>query len=277
MNKHEFSRYTNNYNVSEYDSINEYVDDIHKLPYSKIFINGKKSSVEGMEFFTGTKSYEEAIELLKFGWSDGAKKLNTSLKIANKDVQSKEVKRAVYDVVGFQASVPRYLQGIPTSMVNTIPTKRKSKTVTIYKSIAYAALVDKDDILKDSVKFLQIIQEIEKQGIKANVYVIHHGYAEKEHLVNLVKVKSASERLNISKLAFPLMHPSFLRRIVFRSIETESRLKNFRWARGYGYPAKRAQTESFIKAMKKENVLFIPTLISEQEAINIVEGKIGEE
>lgn len=276
MSKHEFSHYNNKYIVSEYNSINEYVDEMSKSPYSKIFINGKKSSIEGAESFTGTKTYQEAVELLKFGWSDGAKKLNTSLKIANKSVQSKEVKRAVYDVVGFQASVPRYLQGIPTSMVNKTPTKRKSKTVTIYKSIAYAAKVSKDEILKDSVKFLQIVQEIEKQGVKANVYVIHHGYENKEHLVNLVKVKSASEKLNISKLSFPLMHPSFLRRIIFRSIETESRLKG-RWYIGYGYPAKRAQTEMFIKAAKKKDVLFIPTLISEQEAINIVEGKVGEE
>ena len=40
-------------------------------------------------------------------------------------------------------------------------------------------------------------------------------------IYNLIKfkIKSANERLNISNVAFPLIHPSFLRRIMFKVIE----------------------------------------------------------
>src|SRR5690606_28814273 len=132
---------------------------------------------------------------------------------------TREIKKTVYDIVGFQASVPRYLQGLPTSMVNKRNVKVKQKSVSLYKSISYSVRIKAEEILEDSVKFLQIVQEIEKQGIRVNVYTVFHSKIPKEEIFITTKIKSANERLNLSKLAYPLMHPSFLRRTTFRTME----------------------------------------------------------
>ena len=38
-------------------------------------------------------------------------------------------------------------------------------------------------------------------------------------IANKVRIKNANERLNLSKVSFPLVHPSYLRRINIRWIE----------------------------------------------------------
>lgn len=225
------------------------------------------SSTTGNERFTGTKNYAEADNLLRNGWDQGAKNLTAKLKIANMSNHTKDVKRAVNDIVGFQVNVPRYLQGIPTNMINKRSVKQKQKIITLVKSVAYAAFVSKEHIMEDSVKFLQIVQEIEKQGIRVNVYVAWSSITGNEQVFYKVKIKGANERLNLSKMAFPLIHPSFLRRICFKVIENEPGLQNH-WGSGYGRPADRSQYDRVLDKTE----YFIPVLINEQEALNIVNG-----
>lgn len=222
------------------------------------------SSTTGTKSFTMTDSFEDAMDLMLKGWSEGAKKLTSSLNIANSKMQDKEVKRAIHDVVGFQASVPRYLQGIPTNMVNKKSVKQKQKIVTLTKSIAYSAMIKANQILEDSVKFLQIVQAIEKKGMRVNVYVVWHSKKDDEETIFKTKIKSASERLNVSKMSFPLMHPSFLRRIMFRAIEVNHEIKN-NWSYGYGQPMH--NTQEYLD----KNEYFIPVMISDKDALDIIE------
>lgn len=220
----------------------------------------------GNKSWAGTANYKEAQELLINGWDEGAKKLTSTLKIENAK-NAKEVSRAIFDIVGFQCSVPRYLQGVPQSMINKKTVKQKQKVITLYKSICYDAGVSSKQILDDSVKFIQIVQEIEKQGIRVNVYTMFHATRGNEQMAMRVKIKSSGERLNISKMSFPLMHPSMLRRIIFRTMETEQRVKG-QWCPGYGVPTSTHE----VKLMMKPNEHYIPVLISEKEALNIVAG-----
>lgn len=226
-----------------------------------------ESSSSGGYHFTDTHSYKEAEDLLLNGWEDGSKKLTKSLKLANAKLQQKDVKRSINDIVGFQPNVPRYLQGIPTNMINKKNVKQNQKVITLTKSICYSAKVNKNDILEDSVKFLQIVQEIEKKGIRVNVYTIFHAIKDNEEILIRTKIKSSSERLNISKMSFPLLHPSFLRRIIFKVMEKEQRVVNG-WKIGYGIPQGKHET----KKLLDKNEYYIPVLISQNEALNIVEN-----
>jgi hypothetical protein len=232
---------------------------------TKAFGTGKCSSETGDPYFTGTKNYMEANELLKNGWDQGAKDLNTKLKIANMSNHTKDVQRAVNDIVGFQVNVPRYLQGVPTNMINKRSVKQKQKIITLVKSISYSGGVDKSRIMEDSVKFLQLVQEIEKQGIRVNIDVCLGSEVGNEQALFRVRIKKANERLNISKMSFPLVHPSFLRRILFKVMENETRFKNY-WGSGYGRPIDRADYKNILD--KTEH--FIPVLVSKDEMLNIV-------
>lgn len=73
-----------------------------------------------------------------------------------------------------------------------------------------------------------------------------------------VCVKAANQRVNISKMAFMLVHPSMLRRLMFRWIETYPEVTSgFR--HGYGRPSSASELNGACGA--KEYVL--PAFISE--------------
>lgn len=251
--------------IKEFESIKDFYEHCRTAPINtKCFTRDR--AAKGEYSFCKTYSYNQAEELLLNGWEEGSKKLTTKLNIANSKVQSREVKRAIFDIVGFQASVPRYLQGIPTNMVNKKTVKQKQKVVTIIKGINYAGMVSPETIMEDSVKFLQIVQAIEAQGIRVNVDVLSLAIQGSEESYIRMPIKRSSERLNISKMSFPLIHPSFLRRFIFRARETDMRLKDTSWGYGYGRPAE----EQFVKRLLNPGEYFIAPLISEKAALEAI-------
>lgn len=269
MKLSETKRDRNKVFITEFTGLTEFNKHCDLTPANKKIWKdmNQQSSIGGSKDFTLTNSFKEANELMRNGWSKGAEELNKKLKLANATAQNKEVKKAIYDIVGFQASVPRYLQGIPTSMINKRNVKQKVRVVTLMKSIAYHAGINASEIMQDSIKFLQIVQEIEKQGIRVNVEVCWHSIHDNEEVFMRIRIKSASERLNVSKMSYPLLHPSFLRRHAFRSLECEQRTSNTGWRHGYGRPGKAEET----KALLTGNEYFIPVLITDKEAHSILD------
>lgn len=252
---------------TEFSSLNEAVAHYKQSKVTGIF-KSNQTSIEkdySKNPWAGTQTFDEALQLLNNGWSEGSKKLTAQLKVANTK-KSQEVKRAVHDIVGFQASVPRYLQGIPTNMINQKPIKRKQKVINLYKSVCYPGSVRPEQILKDSVKTVQILQALESKGIRVNMFAMFHAEHRSERIVYKFKIKSASERLNLSKMSFPLMHPAFLRRLIFKLMETDNRLKHDSWCNGHGTPANARDTENEISSNDKHGY-FIPASISESEAL----------
>lgn len=247
--------------ITKYESLNDLEHDIFSKEINVVFKGGRLSSVEGTKSFTGTKDLKEALTLLKEGWQSGAEKLTKDLKIANLSNSTNMVQKQVYDIVGYQASVPRYLQGLPTSMINKRQVKQKAKIITLIKSCVYPSTVSTNEIMQDSIRTIQIIQTLEQQGYRVNLYSAFHSIRDSEAIFVQVKLKSAGERINIAKLAFALAHPSFLRRILFRFIETEENIKNYGWTNGYGRVAEPHQTTELLE----KNTYFIKARISDSE------------
>jgi hypothetical protein len=72
-----------------------------------------------------------------------------------------------------------------------------------------------------------------------------------------VRIKSATEKLNVSKIAFPLVHPSMLRRLFFRYIEVYPNVtKSFVF--GYGRPLNEE-----LKKILGEKEIFLPNVINQ--------------
>lgn len=221
-------------------------------------------------YFRGTRTMEEARELLFHGWDDGAKqlknKLDAKINVNNNGYRNK----TFYDIAGFQCSVPRYLQGIPTNMVNNKRVVQKQKVVNITKDFGYSASVSKETMMRESVKFLQAVDKLEKQGMRCNVFVsvVTTSRETKGYIDIRVKVKDSSQRMNIKQLAFPLAHPSMFRRITFALIERLEDCKYF----GMGY-GRCTEWESVKHLYKGE--YYVPRNVSEQEITNIEKYKIN--
>ena len=137
--------------------------------YSGYHVSDEVSS--DINIFTGTHSYEEAEDLLLHGWDEMAKELTE--KLGNIKANSNKYKnKTIYNVSGYQACVPRYLQGIPTNMINQKVVTKKQKVITITKNISYSACVSKETIEQESVKVLQLVNNLEKQGYRVILNVI---------------------------------------------------------------------------------------------------------
>ena len=232
--------------VREFSSLNDFETYITNTPLNDTFRWTKLASVSGSEEFTGTDSYEQAVEMFKNGWQSKAEELTKKLKVIQNQVIDAQVQKVIFDVVGFQASVPRYLQGIPTNMVNKKLVPIKQKIVTINKDISYNCGVTTEQIVEASIQTLQLVKKIEAQGIRVNLNLIWGVKASGSNEIVKVRLKSANERVNISKLAFPLVHPSMLRRLCFRYLEVAPTITHG-YLYGYGSPLDGSQLKTYCK------------------------------
>lgn len=238
-----------NPNLKEYsfNSIGEFLAYIEKTPFNPVFINpNDRDSVNHKYGFTKTANFDEAVSLLKNGWTSESEVLEKKLK--DVDFQKERKTRQNFDVVGYQASVPRYLQGVPQNMFNKKTTIQKQKIVNVYKNISYSASISKDQIERESIKALNYVRTLEAQGQRVNLFIVLGSATSKQGVIVKIKIKNSSERLNISKMSFPLVHPSMLRRFLLRFIEIMPHLgpKDTDIRNGYGRPAESEDIKLFL-------------------------------
>lgn len=247
-----------------FESISDVVSFIKHTDYTKHYKSHHASDeVSSMRTkFTSTRDFNEAMELLLHGWESGAESLNKGL-MAHVH-SSSTVIRSAYDVAGFQCSVPRYLQGIPTNMINQRRVVQKNKVVNVTKDIGYSAMIDTDVMLQQGLKVLRAVEEIERNGTRCNVYVsfVSGGGRDYKHVDIKVKIKDASQRLNVKQTAFPLVHPSMFRRIVFALIECMEESKNF--GEGHGWCTSYGDVTYLYKGE-----YYIPRIITEQDVTDM--------
>lgn len=216
--------------------------------------------------FTKTNSYEEAEDLLLHGWDEMAKTLNKKI---NVNVKSGNKTKTVYDVQGYQCSVPRYLQGIPTNMINNKKVIQKQKVLDIVKDFGYSGVTKSETIERESIKLLKAVNELESKGYRCNVSIVivsKKGYTN-NYVKMQVKIKNASQRMNIKQMAFPLVHPSMFRRIVFGIIERLEETKSF--GSGYGWCTEYDEVKHLFKGS-----YFIPRIVSENEITDMEKYKV---
>ena len=124
--------------------------------------------------------------------------------------------------------------------------------------MSYSCRTGADQIEKEGIKALQLIQTLEGRGyrVKLNLYFCSRIYQEAQLLK--ITLKKPEERLSVSKLAFPIVHPSMLRRIGLRVIETNPLLTQRGFIDGYGTPA-----GHFCKELVEKNEIVIPNFLPE--------------
>ncbi|MDD4804575.1 MAG: hypothetical protein PHN69_05315 [Candidatus Pacebacteria bacterium] len=263
---------TNKTEVIEFDSLKEFYDYCVSTPFNEAFCWAEHHSVSGNKHFTQTENFQEAVELFKNGWSDMATKLVQRLKVIENQVQPNMKPKNVMSMAGYQAIVPVYLNNQPNAMLAKKNVPVKQKVITVNKSIDYNGAVKADTIVEESIKAMQVVKKLEAQGLRVNLNIVlgsAAGYPEKQFILK-IRIKSANERLNVSKLAFPLVHPSMLRRLFFRFAEVYPKFtKSF--VHGYGRPA----TSSELRDMFKGEYLlpnFIKKDVNQINSVNDLEN-----
>ena len=206
--------------ITEYSSLSEFITDINSLPNNRFFADrssSQRKEREGGNWYK-TMDYQQATYLLTHGWDAAAEKMAQKVKLSNTISTVSRTSKPAFGVVGSQASVPRYLQGIPTNMVSRQTVYAKQRVVTITKGISYNSRYTADQILNECVKALQIVQSMENGGQRVRLNVMLAVTCDDSKYAHICKVclKQPDERLNISKMSFAMAHPSMLRRFFLK-------------------------------------------------------------
>lgn len=192
--------------------------------------------------FSRTGSYAEAVQLMKVGYTDILPKIEKGTSKAMKQLQGQyQRKKSILasKFSGASPSVPRHLMGLPDTMLNREAIPRKVKTLHIVYATHAPWFISGDVFIKAGTVLLSAIQLIENSGISVKLDCIFYAGESDissggEIAFGVVPLKNYADRLNLQKLCFPIAHPSMLRRIGFRFLETVPALRNPNFPRSYG-------------------------------------------
>jgi hypothetical protein len=223
-----------------FHSLNELIDTMETRPLNSVFSPSKKQSSQKEEYdtngkFTGTKSYEEAMSVIKTGYKEPLEKMKKAiLKIGQTNPSQRP--RTKNDFVGFVPNVPNALMNLPITMINREKQPNKSKNIHLTYSFCGSSDVRTHELIKAGINFISLVNSLEKQGYRVKIDALFASSVSKTIAAYTVNLKAYGQQLNLLKLAFPLVHPAMLRRVSFKYMETAPNLKDKDFLNGYGYP-----------------------------------------
>lgn len=227
--------------MEKFDSISKLMRVVSSRGENDVFKNCNLHSQNGRESFTKTKNYEEAVHLLNYGWTKHLDEIKSGVaKI--KSLSYKNTTKIKTDVIGYSPCVPRAIQGLPDSMYNMVRSQKKVSTISLTYEMGVSANVGTNSIINAGITLLSMVNILEKRGVKVElnlscgVYEEAYGRYPDEVVSMVVCMKKYRDNLDLKKLIFPLIHPSMLRRIFFRYVETSPKITNPYITDGYGRP-----------------------------------------
>ncbi len=210
----------------------------------------------GNEEWYGTKNFDEALNLLKYGDDklyEKIKEEKARLEIKNNLGNVKNRLAYKNDVCGYIPNVPNYLKGYPINMINCNRNRLSHRIINIFLNIRVNGGVQGSDIIRIGSKYLTVIDMLEKKGYRCNLYsgVANDDYGNYSFM--LVRVKTDKEPLNLKKICFTIANPSMQRRIKFRWMEVNDGYRDF--TDGYGDEADGGYIKKFLNKVLKDDVI----------------------
>jgi hypothetical protein len=224
-----------------FKSISELLSTMEKRPMrNQAFTNkpnlaSQEDETSKKKPWSGTETYNQAMEIMKTGYKDPLEKMKKAiLKIGQNEKSNRP--KLKNDFVGFIPHVPNTLMGLPITMINKEKQENKAKTIHLIYSISTASKVKPDEMVKGGINFISLVNSLEKQGYRVKIDIMSCFATTKTLSSFSVNVKEYGQKLNLLKLTFPLVHPSMLRRIAFKWLETNLELKDKDFTTAYGTP-----------------------------------------
>lgn len=223
--------------TEEFGDINSLLRVINSRKNNQV-MSDTHSSKTGSEDFTGSSSYDEAVRLIRTGYVDILKDVKDKLSEItrqNKQFDSGFRPMPRNSIVGYVPNVPNAIRNIPESMINTNIVPQKRKTLSVVYSIEGNCNETVEFFIKTGTILLAAINIIERSGIQVKLSVAFMTSQQgSETTCPTVVIKNYGQRFDLQKVCFPLAHPSMLRRIGFKWLETTPQITESEFSFGYG-------------------------------------------
>jgi len=201
--------------ISSFDSFGDLLRQAQKPAVWR----GYKASIKTDDSWTGTRTFEEAMNLATYGWPEGRKKLLDNLQIAAKKQVSRTHAKN-YDVGGMYPDVPMYCAGEPAYMVTQENEIRHSKPIVrLLLQKFVSAMVSSENIMNQGAAILSCVDSLENDGHSCEIEMVLSGaWTRMSGTKQEIRwiAKRAGEPLELDRMAFQLIQPAMFRRILFR-------------------------------------------------------------
>lgn len=230
--------------VEKFADIYEFSDTIASRNQSPTFEGHTESQNvrSHSDCWYGTATYDEADHLLQVGYEQGVQAINSVASIlGNGDERLIRVAP-----VGAVPHIPNFIAGVPCNMIYRQRIERSKKIINIFFDRGASACVSTEDITTASARLLDLIEFLERRGYSVNVetggtIVLTHSHSTEKQMrcARTLSIKIKDGRTNSTnrrKVAYLLVHPSFLRRHILRWLETHPNHDAYASPSGYGLP-----------------------------------------
>lgn len=177
-----------------------------------------RQSVKGTSSFTGTKSAEEYVTMLRDGWTLGVQDVEG---LDGLSTDASERLRFVRSVGGAFANVPAHLSGAPDAMIRpTMQSADNVRGLTLVIDAAFSCAVGSQTVLEYAKSVMRLIAWLAAEQIETAVYLTIAMNYDGGRYVYVIPVREAGDVMQPERIA-SLCHPSFLRRAWFAVVEHE--------------------------------------------------------
>lgn len=229
--------------TASFDSMGNYLAWLHDTPVTPGNFDHSNTSTS---YFSGTENYQEAVDLGYSGWLEGQEKA-TAISTPIVETIAARIERldVVHDVEGAGIDVARYTDGEPECWQrwqSSIVEGKGNRVLKLVFNYAVSAGISTEVIMAKGAAIAALVQALEYGGFRMEVVVSMGLSSPGKTSESYIRIKDASQDLNMPRLMFTLAHPAMLRRLGFAYIERLP--KPFVEALGssYGWPAEVSST-----------------------------------
>ena len=243
-----------------FNSLYDFINYLDNVQTSNAFDGMSLSSYTGSFEFTGTDSFEQARKLCLEGeYSQDYEKFDSARIALETKIAEKEKNRKIKnDILGFAPNVPAYLMGHPLNMFNMEKSNKDAPSVVrIFYSISASAFEDKHNLYMRGICTLALIKQIESMGYRVQLDLVECSRTKNQVMITSWTLKNPDDFIDYRASYFPLVNPSFLRRLHFRLIEVVPELTKS-WNYGYGYPLKIPEARKYLGVKSTDIIINTP-------------------
>lgn len=159
--------------------------------------------------------YASAVDMACNGWIDGASRSQSAL---NALAPLTPEPRQRVDYVGHRPHVVRAMAGDMKSMIRKVKVRAdngKGRVVTLIVPVNATAGVSAECMANFGVAVAQYVHQMERSGIRVEVIAAMTSRVSQWRVSACVRIKHASQPLDLAVMAFAIGHPAMFRRLGF--------------------------------------------------------------
>lgn len=269
--------------IQKFDTFEKFIEQALVVPARQDSSSSRQQRT-GPDPWHGTNTFEQAVEIARRGWPEGAAKaleLRAAVESAVRDLINARSTTYTFDVAGEYVDVGRFLSGEPECFgtESTDFGSNSRPVVKIVANLAASGAVSPESLFVRGAAIVAAIDVLEALGRRVEVWIAKGSGVQRTggrvHETHVL-VKRADQPLDIDRLGFAVAHPACLRRLCFSIMEQHGHLPNDTYPREVTVEGEAIVTRHSLRGtdFSKRELLSLVAELCGQAGVEIPESEI---